>query len=112
MQQALAAMGQPLFLWQPPNGFPDTAGAYLGASSFLARWNFALDLANAAYKETRVKLDALAGKGDLIDGLAQRLFGGPLPASIRITLQPFASGRQTPQLVALMLCAPLFQVRG
>ncbi|MEO6063068.1 MAG: DUF1800 domain-containing protein, partial [Thermoflexales bacterium] len=27
MQQALAAMGQPLFLWQPPNGFPDTAGA-------------------------------------------------------------------------------------
>jgi hypothetical protein len=28
----------------------------------LARWNFALDLANAAYKETRVKLDALAGK--------------------------------------------------
>ncbi|MBK8836019.1 MAG: DUF1800 domain-containing protein [Anaerolineae bacterium] len=112
MQQALAAMGQPLFLWQPPNGFPDTAGAYLGASSFLARWNFALDLANAAYKETRVKLDALAGKGDLIDGLAQRLFGGPLPASIKITLQPFASGRQTPQLVALMLCAPLFQVRG
>ncbi len=112
LQQALAAMGQPLFLWQPPNGFPDTAGAYLGASSFLARWNFALDLANAAYKETKVKLDTLAGKGDLIDSLAKRLYGGPLPASVKTTLQPFATGRQTPQLVALMLCASLFQVRG
>jgi uncharacterized protein (DUF1800 family) len=112
MQQALASMGQPLFLWQPPNGFPDVAGAYLGASAFLARWNFALDLANGAFKESRVKLDALAGKGDLVDGLAQRLFGAQLPAGVKKTLQPFASGRQTPQLVALMLCAPLFQVRG
>ena len=112
IQQALAGMGQPLFLWQPPNGFPDTAGAYLGASSFLARWNFALDLANAAFKETRVKFDTLAGKGDLIDALAQRFYGGTLPPSVKSALQPFASGRQTPQLVALMLCAPLFQVRG
>ncbi len=112
MQQALAAMGQPLFLWQPPNGFPDTAGAYLGASSFLARWNFGMDLANAAYKETKVKFDTLAGKGDLIDGLAQRLYGGALPPSVKSALQSFASGRQIPQLVALMLCAPLFQVRG
>ena len=112
MQTALGTMGQPLFLWQPPNGFPDVAGAYLGTSALLARWNFALDLVNGAYRETRMQLAGLAGPGDVIDGLAQRFYGATLPASVKTTLQPFATQKALPQLVALLLSAPLFQMRG
>lgn len=110
--QALTAMGQPLFLWQPPDGFPDVASAYLGAGAFLARWNFALGLVSGAYRGTRIDAALGSGKGDVIDTLSDRLYGGRLPESAREALRPFAGGGQMAQLVALMLCAPLFQRRG
>ncbi len=42
LQVYLAAMGQPLFQWPMPDGFPWAPAAWAG--SLLARWNFALAL--------------------------------------------------------------------
>lgn len=112
ISQALLMMGQPLFLWAAPNGYPDVRGAWLGADSMLARWNFALALGGNAFKGTRIEsLDASQREVN-IDLLTSRLLGVTLPANVRATLQPFVQDGDMPSLVALLLSSPLFQTRG
>ena len=103
--QAMRVMGQPLFLWAAPNGYPDVQGAWLGASTMLARWNFGVALANNALKGTRIDMNA----GSMTD-LAVRLLGAPLPASMQAAFQPFENNPAA--YMSLMLNSPLFQVRG
>ncbi|CAN5643764.1 DUF1800 domain-containing protein [soil metagenome] len=43
IQDTLRGMGQPLYEWPMPDGYPDADGAWTG--TMLARWNFVLDLA-------------------------------------------------------------------
>ncbi len=47
--RALAAwirrLGQPLYAWQTPSGFPETGASWIGAGALLARMNFGLALA-------------------------------------------------------------------
>ncbi len=42
LQDHLTKMGEPLYGWPMPDGYPDTAAAWTG--SLLARWNFSLAL--------------------------------------------------------------------
>lgn len=56
LQKHLAAMGQPLYQWPMPDGFPEKPTAW--SSSMLPRWNFALALASNAIEGTRVDLNA------------------------------------------------------
>jgi len=112
-------MGQPLFFWQPPNGYPDVKGAWFESSSLLARWNFGLQLATGSLPGntidiTKLALPTGAGRisGDLIDTLSLRLLGSPLPAATQTTLQPFVNDKQVNILIALLLASPLYQVRG
>ena len=56
LQRYLALMGQPLYEWPMPDGFPEKTAAWTG--SLLPRWNFALALASNAVPGTRVDLDA------------------------------------------------------
>lgn len=42
IQEALRGMGQPLYEWPMPDGYPDQDGAWTG--TMMARWNFVLDL--------------------------------------------------------------------
>jgi len=46
VQAYLDRMGQPLFSWPMPDGYPDRAAAWTG--SMLGRWNFAHDLTHGA----------------------------------------------------------------
>ncbi|HZP84020.1 MAG TPA: DUF1800 domain-containing protein [Chthonomonadaceae bacterium] len=55
LQHHLAAMGQPLFQWPMPDGFPTRTSAWTG--SLLPRWNFALALASNAIEGTVVDLN-------------------------------------------------------
>jgi uncharacterized protein (DUF1800 family) len=56
LQRHLVQMGQPLYEWPMPDGFPEKAAAWTG--SLLPRWNFALALASNAIPGTRVDLNA------------------------------------------------------
>ncbi len=54
LQTHLANMGQPLYQWPMPDGFPEKPSAWSG--SMLPRWNFALALTSNAIGGTRVDL--------------------------------------------------------
>jgi len=54
LQKHLAAMGQPLYQWPMPDGFPEKATAWTG--SLLPRWNFALALTSNTIDGTQVDL--------------------------------------------------------
>ena len=107
-------MGQPLFLWSPPNGFPDVKSAWIESSSLLARWNFAIDVCSGAMKGFDVDLKGLsstAGSGGLT-GLSRQLINATFPKTIVERLQPLATTAQVPMLAGLMLASPMYQVRG
>jgi hypothetical protein len=60
--QAMAALGQPLFGWLPPNGYPDAEGAW--GTSVLPRWEFADAVSHNGIQSlqlTNAKVAALYG---------------------------------------------------
>ena len=111
---AFRQMGQPLFLWAPPNGFPDFNNAWIESSSLLARWNFALGVSAGTFKGfgfDAKKLPALVNRSG-IDSLSRHLLNADLPAVVKEKLMPFAGESQVSLLIGLMLASPLYQVRG
>ena len=59
--QWFARMGQPLYGFQTPNGYSDTAETWMNAGALLERLNFGLSLAGNRIPGTRVDLKRLAG---------------------------------------------------
>ncbi len=59
--QWIARMGQPLYGFQTPNGYSDTAETWMNAGALLERLNFGLSLAGNRIPGTRVDLKRLAG---------------------------------------------------
>ncbi|RME45096.1 MAG: DUF1800 domain-containing protein [Chloroflexi bacterium] len=125
----LRLLGQPLFQWHPPNGYPDVAGAWLSTGGLLARWDMVQSLVLGRGPGVSVDLRALLGDalpstaGDLVDGLADRLLFQPLDPVDRATLldyiglagperiPPAVLRYKGPQVVALLLNSTYFQVR-
>jgi len=69
---AMVRMGQPLFYYQAPTGFPDRGSAWINSGTLLQRINFATLLAGNRIRGTRVDFEALAPEG-APDGIAKRL---------------------------------------
>ncbi len=92
VQDHLSTMGQPLFQWPMPDGYPESAAAW--KSTLLPRWNFASALAGARIAGTTWKLrDCLttasaAGGDEAVSRLAEAVCG--VPASMP-TMQPLVS---------------------
>ena len=115
----LAVLGQPLFQWQMPNGYPDLASYWATTSGLLNRWNFGMLLATGGLAGTPVDLPALtraAGSpSDVVDVLSMRLTGATLPDDARAILVDFASagelGANLAPVAGLILGSPYFQVR-
>ncbi|RME86981.1 MAG: DUF1800 domain-containing protein [Anaerolineae bacterium] len=113
----LTMMGQPLFHWPTPDGYPDVAAAWMGTGSLLARWNFALALAFNTIPGVRVDWDVLAGEASApegaLDTLSDRFLGAPLPEEARSLILDFLNtldaGFVLPALGALLLASPYFQ---
>jgi hypothetical protein len=61
LHQWIAKMGEPLYLYQTPNGYSDTAESWVNAGGLLERLNFALSLAGNRIPGTRVDLRRFAG---------------------------------------------------
>lgn len=67
--RALADMGMPLYLCQPPTGYDDTAEAWISSGSLVSRINFALDLTNNRLRG--VRLPSALGKDAIDIGAAE-----------------------------------------
>ena len=134
LYNALVNAGNAPYRWSPPNGFPDVAAAWASPSAFLMRCNAHLNLATGWYPtqltrpaDLRAALVPVlpATYGALVDALAVRLVGAPLPAPHRAAVLSVAGKLPTspltaadkslsgslPYLVALVLDSPSFQVR-
>jgi hypothetical protein len=114
----LDRMGQPLFQWSPPDGYPDVATAW--ASNLLPRWNFALALTNGqmggtlalervlntSSNDIPTALNQLAGitLGRPLDSAAMSLF----TAYVGLTTDDTTTTRLG-DAAALMLASPAFQ---
>ena len=65
IHQWIARMGEPLYMYQAPTGYPDTAEDWVNTGSLLERLNFALALASNRIPGTRVDLSRFAaGSGE------------------------------------------------
>jgi uncharacterized protein (DUF1800 family) len=62
LQGLLAKMGEPLYGYQAPTGYPDTAEDWVNTGALLERLNFGLALASNRIPGTRVDLTKYVGK--------------------------------------------------
>ncbi|HEX8237137.1 MAG TPA: DUF1800 domain-containing protein [Abditibacteriaceae bacterium] len=123
LQEHLARMGQPLYLWPMPDGYPSQTAAWTG--SLLARWNFASALAHGEVGGTSVDLSALASSDAIahdaadskdhkqVRALAQIILPGQAATDRYTTLLKQLANHsvQRSEVAALLLCSPQFQWR-
>ncbi len=108
-QQHLRAMGQPLYQWPMPDGYPDQTEAWTG--SLLARWNFASALVTGQIRGTQVNLKDFERRApeNLTAAVLQLSEEGDAAKRIAQILPD--SGLDLADQVALCLSAPEFQWR-
>ncbi|MBA2340555.1 MAG: DUF1800 domain-containing protein [Pyrinomonadaceae bacterium] len=63
IHQWIAKMGEPLYAYQAPTGYPDKAEAWVNTGALLERLNYALALTSNRIPNTRVNLERFAGSG-------------------------------------------------
>jgi uncharacterized protein (DUF1800 family) len=125
--QAMAQMGEPLFMCQPPTGYPDVAEAWVNTGALLNRLNFALALAANRIPGTEVDLrrftkPASSRQGEaLLADFTQMLLQNDISQQTLATLQkqmkePQEANRGDPKdpmraakIVGLLLGSPEFQ---
>lgn len=104
----LARMGQPLFSYPTPDGYPARGDAWLG--TMLWRWSFALALCEDRIEEVRVDwggLRSALGEADWLRRMGRHLFGRePRPEELSpVEGHPGSDAERT----ALLLSSPAFQ---
>ncbi|MDE3179868.1 MAG: DUF1800 domain-containing protein, partial [Acidobacteriota bacterium] len=125
----IARMGEPMFQYEEPSGYDDTARTWINSGALLARMNFAIQLALGRIPGTSVDWQALSREEtglaprEMMDQLAGQLACGRLSAAtekaILSKLAPgdpaewgdFNSGQQTRMLASLLIASPEFQRR-
>ena len=99
----LGRMGEPLFLAQPPTGYPDSGASWISPDMLLTRMNFASDLVSNRIPGARVS-PALTGN---VRRLTELIAPDGLSEPTRLALGT-TSGAEA---VALLIAAPEFQRR-
>jgi uncharacterized protein (DUF1800 family) len=99
----LGRMGEPLFLAQPPTGYPDVAASWASPDMLLTRMNFATDLTANRIPGSRLRLDALGGK----DSFARLI----APDALSTATGSALAETEGSQAIALLMAAPEFQRR-
>jgi uncharacterized protein (DUF1800 family) len=99
----LGRMGEPLFLAQPPTGYPDVGASWTSPDMLLTRMNFATDLVTNRIPGSRIKLEALGDK----DAFARLI----APDSLSTTTRSALAETEGSQAIALLMAAPEFQRR-
>jgi uncharacterized protein (DUF1800 family) len=99
----LGRMGEPLFLAQPPTGYPDSASSWISPDMLLTRMNFAADLVANRLEGARLAPEALRDSQALIRLVAPDSLS---PATRRVLAD--VDEKEAP---AILLAAPEFQRR-
>jgi uncharacterized protein (DUF1800 family) len=124
--RAIAQMGEPLYLCQPPTGYSDVASAWVNTGALVARLNFALALAANRLPGTEIDLARLvkpeeaADPKKSVEALSRALTGGDLTLDTRQTIEKRLENRaapaedpsantQLPLVAGLILGSPEFQ---
>lgn len=91
--QWIARMGEPLYGFQTPNGYSDTAESWVNTGGLLERMNFGLALASNRVQGTRVDLKRLtasesgsADKNRLMDQALKTILAGDISSETRVAL--------------------------
>jgi hypothetical protein len=131
------SIGQPLFGWRPPNGYPDDCAAWTGTMAMLQRWRHCNWLFNwtiggegddsDVYRlQPEVQTPAkFKTPNQLVDFWSQRILGRTLPSNERQTVVDFMASGRNPDfdlpaeqiaerlrhMVAIICMSPSFQWR-
>jgi uncharacterized protein (DUF1800 family) len=120
---SIIQLGQPLFAYQAPTGYPEDSRKWVSSGALIARMNFALALAERSLVDVSFAPDNLLSGVDIdkaglvLDRFNQVLLQGQMTAPTRATLEKQVVSQQdgkastinVPQLTALMLGSPEFQ---
>lgn len=121
LQRYLKEMGQPLFAWPTPDGYPDHYQAWQG--NLLPRWKFALDLAQNQIPGTRLGQEPFTvtetgNSRELLARISQPLLGRALSSELQDNLNPVLEPilNNHPQeagtlALAALIASPAFQWR-
>ena len=122
----IVRMGQPLFHYQAPSGFPDRASNWINSGTLLARMNFSMALAANRIRGTQLDLQALTPSEDpqaAWGQLVERTLGGTVSnqtqSAVMKSLEELTSAGEvnphafprTALMAALLLGSPEFQRR-
>ena len=112
--QWLARMGEPLYGFQTPNGYSDTAESWVNTGGLLERMNFGLALAGNRVQGTQVDLSKLAAnetnQAKVLDQSLKTILAGEMSAATRETLLKQLDQSDTvTKVVGLILGTPEFQ---
>ena len=122
LQYYLSRMGQPLYDWPTPDGYPDTTAAWSG--NLLPRWRFALDLVQNRIKGTKFDLGSFLGSVQaddpiiFIEQVCSNLLGCSLPletqSELLAALEPTIThnpNQAAEVVIAGVLASPSYQWR-
>jgi uncharacterized protein (DUF1800 family) len=110
----LSTVGQPLFAWDAPDGYPDRADYWAGG--VLQRWNFATYLTTTT-AEVPIDINSFTGANtpeSVADSIGGNLFGGEMPDRLRNQLLTYlragtVNTNRVRETVALALGSSQFQ---
>jgi hypothetical protein len=111
----LRLLGQPMFYWDPPDGYPDEADYWAGG--VMQRWNFAVYLTTTSGELTMdvTRFTAVNTAEGIATAIGKELFGGEMPDRLRGQLMTYLAVQATPtqarvrEAVALALSSSTFQ---
>ena len=116
MSQEIAKMGQPLYQYQAPTGFPDRAAQWMSSGSLMERINFAVALSSNRIPGTKVAFPRSDGgtTEEAVKRAIDAVLGGDVSEQTRRVLQ--SQLRESPdspmmKAFALALGSPEFQKR-
>lgn len=114
--EAMALMGQPLFQWPTPDGYPDYTDAW--RDNLMPRWRFALALTTGSIEGTTIDLESLmhaSGTTTTYEALDQfaTLLGFSFSQSQKTALVeqfgPELTMERLPVILATLLASPYYQ---
>ena len=115
MSRGLTTLGQPLFLWEEPDGYPDEVDWWAGG--ILQRWNFTSALTTPTTGEVVVDVAPLMATNTpaaVVEAISKKLFAGAMPDTLKtqitahLTAAPLTAARVR-EALALSLSSTEFQ---
>ena len=103
----IADMGQKLYAYQAPTGYPDRAEAWVNTGSLVSRMSFGLDLAAGKVRG----VDFTLAREETLRAYAERLLPGRDLKPALALMEPQVKCTEPEQMVGVILGSPEFQRR-